>query len=115
MNDAEKFTSAFRYAVIESPSRIAPERAEELLNDIFSGQQCEVEFTNGQANFFADVGSSKIEVRYSALLSLWATARASLQLAAAIGEARRTGIQTLNSEPGSPVHEAFRLVQCAQV
>lgn len=113
-NNSQRLCIGYCQAISEAPFRIAPERADELQQTVFGGQPCDLIFENGPANFMAHVGFLKVEARFAALLSLWATARASLQLAVAIGTARRAGEVILDVSPGSAAHEAFALVEAAR-
>jgi hypothetical protein len=62
----------------------------------------------------AHVGSPNISATYAGLLSVWAVSYATLQLSAAIGEARRKGKRMLAPNPGTAAHEAYRLVESAR-
>src|SRR5262245_48996279 len=114
VSDAERLTSPFGQAITESPSRIAPERSEELRVQVFGGKGCDLFFDSGKANFFAYPGTAKISTTYAALLSLWALSSASLELADLMAEAARQKIDRLDTKPGTRAHEALKLVEAAR-
>lgn len=114
MTDAERLMRPYMELVAQSPSRIAPERAGALLDTVFGGKVADFDFTNGDANFAAYVSVPKVEATFSALLSLWATARASLHIAQAAADARRQGIFVLPVARDTPLYNAYQLVAAAK-
>ncbi|HEX7944433.1 MAG TPA: hypothetical protein VF495_07200, partial [Phenylobacterium sp.] len=101
-------------AISAAPYAIAPERAEELNDNVFGGVPWDLFFTSGPANFFARPQEKELEARFAALLSLWAASRASLQLGDAMMRATRARETSIEVVPGGPVDEAFRLVEVAK-
>jgi hypothetical protein len=87
--DAELLTAPFHDFVVASPIAIAPERKDDFLG-LFDGALPPVDFTNVKANFEAHVGEPSVEIGFSALLSLWATAKAARQISNAMAAAMRS-------------------------
>lgn len=114
MSNAELLMQGYVELVAQSPSRIAPERADELLHVIFGGKTLDLEYTTGSANFEAFLDVPKITASFSALLSLWAVARASLQIAQAVADARRQDLRVLPVINGTPLYEAHQLIEAAK-
>lgn len=114
MTDAERLLRSYVDLVAQSPSRVAPERADALLRTIFGGKITELEFTSGPANFEAELDAPKVKASFSALMSLWAVARASLQIAQSVADARRNGQLSLAVAPGTQLHEARQLIAAAR-
>jgi hypothetical protein len=112
-SDAERLTNKYVNDVARGPFAIAPERADELLSQIFHGCPWPVDFGNGPANFFANVSEERIEVRFAGLISLWATARAALVIGNEAMEATRSGKNSLDTQPGSACSEAYELISAA--
>lgn len=114
MTDAERLMRSYDDLLAQSPSRIAPERADTLLSTIFAGKVLDLEFTSGPANFEAALDVPKVTASFSALMSLWAVARASLQIAQAVADARRNNRLSLPVDPGTPLYEAHQLIATAR-
>ncbi len=114
MTDAEKLMARFHNLVAEAPTRIAPERDHELLFDVFGGKTCELFLKDGEANFFANLEKGSIEARFAALLSLWATAHACLDLADQAARARESGQTRLSTTENPTVQRAYRLLAVAK-
>ena len=72
-----KLIAPFHDVVIACPIGIAPERKDDFFA-LFGGAPCDVHFTNTKANFEAHVNEPSVEIRFSALVSLWATAKGRL-------------------------------------
>src|ERR1700759_2571915 len=90
--EAELLMAPFLESVIASPIRVAPERTEDYAA-LFNGPVPYVDFTNTKANFEAHPGEQpSVDIRFSALLSLWATAKASLRISDAMATAMRSAI-----------------------
>jgi Peptidase U49 len=117
--DAERLIAPFHDFVIASPIGIAPERKDDYFA-LFRGSACIVHFSNTQANFEAHVSEPSVEIRFSALLSLWATAKAALQISNAMAAAMRDAIERkanraiLEFEPGTPAYEGRVLIDLAK-
>lgn len=113
MTDAERLIAAFYELVAEAPTRIAPERDQELL-DLFGGQKGDVFFTEGDANFLANLKTGAIEVRFAALMSVWATAHACLDLAEEVRTARIGGKTRLVLDNHPVARRAYDLLDAAK-
>ena len=74
MSDAERLIAPFVPAVSRAVYSIAPERAEELNEKIFKQVPWDLDFKTVGELFVAHPSQQLIEVRFSALLSLWAAA-----------------------------------------
>ncbi|HEX7947102.1 MAG TPA: phage exclusion protein Lit family protein [Phenylobacterium sp.] len=114
MTDAERLMAPLIPAISAAPYAIAPERAEELNDDVFGGVPWDLFFTAGPANFFARPQAKELEARFAAVLSLWAASRAALQLGEAMMRATRAKEPSVEVVPDGPVDEAFRLVEVAK-
>ena len=117
--DAERLMAPFIDFVRASPIRIAPERADDYAA-LFDGTPPCVDFTNSKANFEAHVGEPSVEIRFSALLSLWATAKAVLRISNAMAAVMRDAIErnanraALEFELGTPAYEGRVLIDVAK-
>jgi hypothetical protein len=112
--DAQRLTEGFIADITASPFRIAPERREELLKDVFGGTPYCVDFRHLEANFWGNPPTREITISFPALLSLWATAHASLLLSHEAAQAMRRGERELDSHSNSAVALAYRLIEAAQ-
>jgi hypothetical protein len=112
--DAERLMRGFMGAISSAPYAIAPERALDLNAKVFGGEPWTLVFQNGPANFAALVGQREISCSFSALLSLWATARAAVLIGVEAMAATRAGDAELNAQPGTPVNEALALIGAAK-
>lgn len=105
-------------AVGATPFRLAPERADELNSEVFEGQAWEVLFADEliekQTNVAAYPSGKRIEVHFSALLSIWAVSSAVLILASGAMRASRQGDRALVGGPDSDVGLARSLVEAAK-
>jgi hypothetical protein len=110
--DAERLTRGFHGDVLKAPYRIAPERASEL-NDLF-GKHLTLVFDGGEANCYAQPNNSEIGVRFAALLSLWAVTRAALHIGNETMAAMRSGRAQVDTQPGTPIAEAYELINAAK-
>jgi len=113
MTDAERLIAAFHNLVAEAPTRIAPERDRELLA-LFGGQQGEQSATEGEANFFANLKTGAIEARFAALMSVWATAHACLDLAEEVRTARNAGKTKLVLDDHPVARRAYDLLEASK-
>jgi hypothetical protein len=108
--DAERLMAPFLGLVAASPIRLALERKDDYLA-LFGGALPHVDFTNTMANFEAHVSEPSVEIRFSALLSLWATAKAALDISNAMAAAMRDAIErnedsaVLQFKPGTTAYE----------
>ena len=104
--------------VCAAPFRIAPERNDELLHEVFKGTPWTLEFNASldpiRNTFRAMPNAKTVEVNYAALASLWAIAKASWLIARDAMAADRAGRSALDAGPGTMVAEARRLVQTAR-
>ena len=82
---------------------------------VFGGEPWTLVFQNGPANFAALVGQREISCSFSALLSLWATARAAVLIGVEAMAATRAGHAERNAQPGTPVNEALGLIGAAKI
>lgn len=91
--------AGFDSDVGRTPFRIAPERNDELLQDVLHGTPLSLEFNaslDPKHNTFRAMPNAKtIEVNYAALASLWAIAKASLLIAREGMVANRSGESAL--------------------
>lgn len=105
-------------AVGAAPFRLAPERADDLKNEIFGGQAWEVFFSDDlieeKTNVAAYPSYKRIEVHFSALLSIWAVSRAALILASEAMRASRQGEHAIAGGPDTEVALARNLVDAAK-
>lgn len=112
-SDAEALVSGFLPSVRAAYFNIAPERANDL-NVVLGGPPWIMDFTAGSANFAAHVAEPSVEARYSALLSLWAVAKAALQISQAMADASRRNEKSVIFTPGTPEHEGRYLLDLAR-
>lgn len=112
MTDAKRLIQDFEQLVSESPTRIAPERDKELLNEVFGGKICDLKFAEGPANFLANVDEGFVEARYAGLLSIWATAYACVLLIDEVAKARDASQSTL--KPTGETQQAYALLEAAK-
>jgi Peptidase U49 len=118
--DAERLMAPFLALVVASPIRLALERKDDYLA-LFGGALPHVDFTNTMANFEAHVSEPSVEIRFSALLSLWATAKAALHISNAMAAAMRDAIErnedsaVLQFKPGTTTYEGRVMIDLAKV
>jgi hypothetical protein len=112
-SDAQTLVGGFLDDIRVAYFRIAPERSNDLAA-VLNGPPWIMDFTVGHGNFVAHVGEPSIEVRYSALLSLWAVAKAALQIGQAMADASRRHEAVLNFEVGTPEREGRYLLHLAR-
>ncbi|CVI64306.1 hypothetical protein CFBP4996_25580 (plasmid) [Agrobacterium leguminum] len=112
MNDAERLTRGFVSLLRESPFRIAPERADELLAQM-GGEAWVLEIVDGPANFKAFPTSKEIEGTYAALLSLWAVAAALRVLQVLMQTAAGMNLSQVVIVPDGPGSAAIELKNAA--
>lgn len=112
MTDAKTLTEGFENAAREAAFRIAPERAQELVN-LMGGETWYLDFEEGQANFTAYPDSKSIVGTYAALLSLWATAASVRVLMIATQTAAEQDLKQIVIAPGSPGFEAIEFKNAA--
>jgi hypothetical protein len=110
--------AGFDADVCAAPFRIAPERNDELLHNVFKGTPWTLEFNSfldQKRNTFRAMPNAKtVEVNYAALASLWAIAKASWLIAREAIVANRSGKSELDAGPGTAVAEARQLIQAAR-
>ncbi|MXP44863.1 phage exclusion protein Lit family protein [Allopontixanthobacter sediminis] len=94
-SDSERLTTGFFSQIRESPFRIAPERAIELVDEM-GGETWPLDFASGSANFEALPNSKTIEGTYAALLSLWAVAASVWAIFSTARMAREAGYEQLD-------------------
>jgi hypothetical protein len=109
--DAELLMANFAEDVRAVHVHVAPERQSDL-GKILGREIWEMDFTNQPANFAAYPDVHRIEVRYAALLSLWAVAKAALQISQAMAEATRQGDTVVTFELG---RQNMKAVYCSTV
>lgn len=112
MTDAKSLTHGFVEALRQSPFRIAPERAQTLM------QQSErsvwtFDFSEGSVNFRAFPQCKHVEGTYAALLSLWAVAAAARSLQVLTRAASTGGDEQVAIEPGGPGSDSVELKNAA--
>jgi len=112
MTDAERLTRGFVTLLRESPFRIAPERADELLAQM-GGEAWVLEIVDGPANFKALPTSKEIEGTYAALLSLWAVAAALRVLQTLMQTATEMNLSKVVIVPDGPGSIAIELKNAA--
>lgn len=110
--------AGFDADVCKSPFRIAPEKNEELLHQVFGGTPWALEFNSSldplRNTFRAMPNAKTVEVNYAAVASLWAIAKASWLIARDAMAARRAGRPLLDTGSGTTVAEARQLLQAAR-
>lgn len=110
--------AGFEAAVRAAPFKVAPERNNELRDDIFDGEPWPLDFDTSlhpELNTFRALPNAKaIEVNYAALTSLWAVAKAAWLIAREGTAAKRAGVLALATGPGTAVFEARRLIDTAR-
>lgn len=99
--------------VAQAPSRLAPERSDELL-EVVGPDKFECYFSHGSANFTAFPNENTIEITYAALMSLWATTHALLMIVGQAMGAARNGSNELSADPGSAAYEALQMIASAK-
>jgi hypothetical protein len=114
MTDAERLMVPFIPTVSRAVFSIAPERAEELNDEIFKQAPWDLDFKTDGDLFVAHPSQQLIEVRFSALLSLWAAANAALLFADAMMKAVREGKDTVVASPGTRLYEAMSLLAASK-
>lgn len=110
MTDAERLMRGFIPQISETPFRIALERHDQLRDEVFGGTPWDLHFVPGPSNFLADPKSKDVYVRFAALLSLWAAARAALLIGQEAVIAQREGRTVLEVLPGNAMGEALELL-----
>jgi hypothetical protein len=95
---------------------VAPERAQQLNDEVFDRVPWTVEFANSRNldTFIAYPSKQLIEVRFSGLLSLWAAANAALLFASEMMMAARAGARAIDTTPGFPAADALRFISAAK-
>ncbi|MDF2600616.1 MAG: hypothetical protein K0Q54_3439 [Methylobacterium brachiatum] len=114
MKDAERLTCDYTRLIAESPFRIAPERQQELYDNVLNKEIWDLVFTTEKANFSAFAAEKKIFVSFSALLSIWAVAHAAHTLSPAAAESMRQGNRIIDVVAGSPLATAFEMIEAAK-
>lgn len=67
-------------AAAQAPFRIAPEKRQKLISEIFKGEVWNITGANGKANFFAVPEDREVILKYSGLASLWCTTYAAIHI-----------------------------------
>ncbi len=112
MTDAERLMRGFVHSLRESPFRIAPERADELLAQM-GGEAWVLEIVDGPANFEAFPATRDIEGTYAALLSLWAVAASIRVLSVLTQTAVEMNLSQVVITPGGAGSAAIELKNAA--
>ncbi|MBG6148112.1 hypothetical protein IWQ51_006268 [Labrenzia sp. EL_142] len=113
MTDAKRLMLNFIPLLRESPFRIAPERAEELLVQM-GGRAWVLEIMDGPANFEALPKIREIEGTYAALLSLWAVTASVVILGKLARTAEDLKLSQIVIKPGGPGSAVIELKNAAK-
>ena len=116
MYDAERLMAPFIPAISATVFAVAPERAQELVDDVFDKVPWTILFAakDDKDTFIAHPTQKLIEARFSGLLSLWAVANAALLFANEMMIAVRQGKDTIDANPQSPAGEAQAYIAVAR-